>query len=149
MKIHPLLTSLLLLPVFLPAACMHTPADHPVNLQLSNDGDAALQCKIVYGHWVERDLGTLAAGTTFDIAMRQQEGRSCPLHSIATDMQRRMMIENIRLRARRPTGTPPPARSTWHATRARAMSPILKPLCAAPAGPGRVAATSPISPAEE
>jgi hypothetical protein len=131
MKIHPLFVSVILL-----AACMHTPSDHAVNLQLSNGGAEPLSCKIVYGHWVERDLERLNPGTTFDIALRQQPGDHA-LFIYRDDMQRRLMIENIlcgRLGDWRDTsgqvdlGRPRQANVAY-----------LEATCAAPAGAGRVA----------
>ena len=130
MKIHPLFIFPLLL-----AACMHTPADHAVNLQLTNTGTEPLVCKIVYGHWVERDLGRLDPAVTFDIALRQQ-GDDHALFIYRDDMQRRLMIENIlcgRLENRHET--------TGQVDLARPRSrnvAYLEATCAAPVGPGRV-----------
>ncbi|WP_374651254.1 hypothetical protein [Dongia sp.] len=124
----------LLLPIL--AACAALPSDRPVNLQLTNTGAEPLSCRIVYGHWVERDLGTLVPGTTFDIALRQQVSDHA-LFVNRDDMERRLMIENIvcgRLANwRDSTGqvdlTLPRQQSAAY----------LEATCAAPAGPGRVA----------
>ena len=130
MKIHPLFISFVLL-----SACMHTLVDHSVNLQLTNAGSEPLSCKIVYGHWVERDLGRLDPGVTFDIALRQQP-EDHALFIYRDDMQRRLMIENI-LCGRA---------GNWHETtgqvdlaRPRQTNvAYLEATCAAPIGPGRV-----------
>jgi hypothetical protein len=114
---------------------MHTLGEHAVNLQLSNTGAEPLSCKIVYGHWVERDLGRLDPGITFDIALRQQDDDHA-LFIHRDDMQRRLMIENI-LCGRA---------GNWHETtgqvdlaHARQTNiAYLEATCAAPAGPGRV-----------
>jgi hypothetical protein len=114
---------------------MHTLGEHAVNLQLSNAGSEPLACKIVYGHWVERDLGGLDPGTTFDIALRQQDDDHA-LFIYRDDMQRRLMIENI-LCGRA---------GNWHETAGQidlarprqADMAYLEATCAAPAGPGRV-----------
>lgn len=129
MKIHPLFASFLL------ASCMHTLGDHAVNLQLSNGGSEILQCKIIYGHWVERDLGALSPGTTFDVALRQQEGDHA-LFVYRDDMQRRLMIENIVCGRQ----------ENWHETTGQIdLGPVrgqaaayVEATCAAPIGPGRV-----------
>lgn len=128
------LPAIILLPIL--AACAAMPADRPVNLQLTNTGAEALSCKIIYGHWVERELGALAPGTTFDIALRQQASDHA-LFVNRDDMARRMMIENIvcgRLENWRETT------GQIDLTRPRQQSvAYLEATCAAPIGPGRVA----------
>lgn len=88
MKLPVLLLSLALL------GCATAPASRPVIIQLTNAGVEPLGCKIVFGHWVERDLGSLAPGTTFNIALRQAV-RDHALYVVRDDGQRQMMIENI------------------------------------------------------
>ncbi len=135
MKIHPLLVSPFLLAIFLLVACMHTPADHAVNLQLTNAGAETLSCRIAYGHWVDRNLGRLDPGATFDIALRQQDADGA-FFIYRDDRQRRLMIENIlcgRIERQHETG------SQIDLTRPRQSSvAYLEATCAAPAGPGRV-----------
>lgn len=129
----------LLLPMIaasLVSACAAAPDDRPVNLQLTNTGTEPLACKIIYGHWVERDLGPLAPGTTFDIALRQATADHA-LFVNRDDMQRRMMIENIvcgRLTDWRETT------GQVDLTRPRQQTvSYLEATCAAPAEAGRVA----------
>ncbi|WP_374310990.1 hypothetical protein [Dongia sp.] len=127
------LPTFLLLPLL--AACAAAPTDRLVNLQLTNTGAEILSCKIIYGHWVERDLGPLAPGTTFDIALRQQISDHA-LFVNRDDMARRMMIENIvcgRVQNWRDTT------GQIDLTRPR-QQPVayLEATCAAAIGPGRV-----------
>ncbi|HVY98124.1 MAG TPA: hypothetical protein VHA35_01390 [Dongiaceae bacterium] len=68
--------------------------DPTVAVSLRNDGTRPMQCRIQFGHWVDRDLGVLApgAGTRFEI---QQQPKDGALYVMRDDGQRRMMIENI------------------------------------------------------
>lgn len=68
--------------------------DHAVTMRLSNSGTSALQCRLMFGHWVERDLGALDPAATIDIQM-MQSGRDGALYVERADGQRQMMIENI------------------------------------------------------
>lgn len=68
--------------------------EESVVLSLSNAGGEALQCRILFGHWVEQDLGQLAAGSTRDIALRRQHSDGGLFLPRASD-GRRMMIENL------------------------------------------------------
>ena len=84
-----------LLCLFIFASCTtDTPADHPVTLRLTNTGTEPLNCRLMFGHWVDRDLGRLAPGEIVDIAMMQQENDGA-LFIPRDDGQRRMMIETI------------------------------------------------------
>jgi len=122
------------------AACVTAPGDRVGDriaiLQITNTGSEALSCKIVFGHWVEHDLGSLAPGTTFDIAVRQAAGDRA-LYVNRDDHQRQMMIENIvcgRLADWRGT------LGQVDLTRARQRDiSHLEATCAAPPGAGRVA----------
>lgn len=76
------------------AACATASEDRPVIVQITNTGSEPLGCKIVFGHWVEHDMGPLAPGTTFDIAMIQAT-KDKALYITRDDGQRQMMIENI------------------------------------------------------
>jgi hypothetical protein len=118
------------------AACAAPPESRRAIVQLTNTGAEPLSCKIIYGHWVERDMGHLAPGTTFNIALRQST-RDRALYVNRDDNERQMMIENIvcgRL-------------ADWRGTlgqvdlvRARQTDiSHLEATCAAPAGAGRVA----------
>jgi hypothetical protein len=129
-KIRPLFAAFLLV-----AACARMPDEHGVNLQLTNTGAAPLACRIAYGHWVERDLGELAPGTTFDIALRQQDGDNA-LFIHRDDMQRRLMIENIHC-GRADNWRDTAGQIDFAQPRQRKVA-YLEAACAAPAGPGRV-----------
>jgi len=77
------------------AACASTSTTDPtVTVNLHNDGARPMQCRIQFGHWVDRDLGVLApaAVTTFQI---QQQPKDGALYVERDDGQRRMMIETI------------------------------------------------------
>jgi hypothetical protein len=69
-------------------------SDPTVMVNLHNNGAQPLQCRIQFGHWVDRDLGVLApnAGTRFQV---QQQPKDGALYVERDDGQRRMMIENI------------------------------------------------------
>ena len=69
-------------------------SDPTVTVSLHNDGATPMQCRVQFGHWVSRDLGTLAPGvvTRFQI---QQQPKDGALYVERDDGQRRMMIENI------------------------------------------------------
>jgi hypothetical protein len=68
--------------------------DHPVRLALRNDGAVPLHCRLMFGHWVDRDLGTLPPGGGVALAVTQQASDGA-LYVLRDDGQRRMMIESI------------------------------------------------------
>lgn len=68
--------------------------DRPVTLQLTNIGAEALQCRLMFGHWVDRDLGRVASGETVEIPVLQQVTDGA-LFVLRDDGARRMMIETI------------------------------------------------------
>lgn len=77
------------------AGCASASTNDPtVAVSLSNDGVEPMQCRIQFGHWVDRDLGVLAPGgeARFEI---QQQPKDGALYVERDDGQRRMMIENI------------------------------------------------------
>lgn len=131
MKIHPLLAAT----IFALGACSALPAEHRVNLQLTNTGPEPIDCKIAYGHWVEQALGRLDPGMTFDVALRQQ-ARDHALFVYRDDMQRRLMIENI-LCGRPGNGYATNGQIDLAALR-RSHVAYVEATCAAPTGPGRV-----------
>lgn len=88
MKLLPLLISLCV------AACAMAPQDRTITFRLTNVGTEPLRCKIIFGHWVERDLGDVAPGAALDIAARQA-ATDRALYINRYDNKRRMMIENI------------------------------------------------------
>ena len=77
------------------AGCTAASGDDPtVTVNLRNEGVKPMQCRIQFGHWVDRDLGVLApaAAVRFQI---QQQPKDGALYVERDDGQRRMMIENI------------------------------------------------------
>jgi hypothetical protein len=77
-------------------ACADQPAveDRAVRLNLANTGAAALHCRLMFGHWVEQDLGLIASGGSVGLAISQAAGDGA-LYILRADGQRRMMIETI------------------------------------------------------
>jgi hypothetical protein len=110
-------------------------ADRPVALELTNSGAEALQCSIVFGHWVYRELDILAPGETRDIAVTQA-ARDGALYIERYDGARQMMIENltcdrtVNRHDSRGLLDLSPARST--------RIDLIAAQCAAPEGAGRV-----------
>lgn len=77
------------------SACTYdVSADRPVTLHLTNSGTETLSCRLMFGHWVDRDLGRLAPGAGIEIALTQQT-RDGALFILRDDGKRRMMIETI------------------------------------------------------
>jgi hypothetical protein len=85
---------LILLCLGLLSSCATDAQDRPVTLALSNAGDEPLRCRLMFGHWVDRDLGVLAPGAATDIAMTQAAGDGA-LYVMRADGERKMMIETI------------------------------------------------------
>jgi hypothetical protein len=112
--------------------------DPEVTIRIANAGTEPLQCRLIFGHWVERDLG-LVESDAISITVRQQPADGA-LYVMRPDGQRRMMLENIF--CARP--------NDWQATVGQmdlAIVRIRKPAtvavsCALPAG-GRVACSPP------
>jgi hypothetical protein len=76
------------------SSCASDAQDRPVTLSLANAGDEPLHCRLIFGHWVERDLGTLAPGAATEVAMTQA-ARDGALYVLRADGARKMMIETI------------------------------------------------------
>ena len=119
------------------SSCAQQPTeDQPVTLSLTNAGSSPLRCHLMFGHWVDRDLGELAPGASIPLTMTQAAADGA-LYVMRSDGQRRMMIETIQCaQPGRWTETVgqldlAPIRSR----RARAIEAS----CAAPAGKERVA----------
>jgi hypothetical protein len=73
-------------------------ADPEVLIRISNAGPEPLQCRMKFGHWVDRDLGqaTIGGGTATGIAVAvQQQPKDGALYILRDDRQRLMMVENI------------------------------------------------------
>jgi hypothetical protein len=77
------------------AGCAATSSGDPtITVNLRNDGARPMQCRVQFGHWVDRDLGVLAPGAATRFKMQQQP-KDGALYVERDDGQRRMMIENI------------------------------------------------------
>lgn len=68
--------------------------DRALGLSLANSGPAPLHCRLMFGHWVDRDLGRIAPGGVVDIEI-SQASRDGALYIMRSDGERRMMIETI------------------------------------------------------
>ena len=80
--------------VGLMSACVSEAQDRPVTLALSNAGNEPLRCRLMYGHWVDRDLGVLSPGAATMLDMTQAAGDGA-LYVLRADGARKMMIETI------------------------------------------------------
>src|SRR5512134_1351279 len=85
---------LILLCLGLLSSCAMDAQDRSATLSLANAGNEPLHCRLIFGHWVERDLGTLAPGAATEVAMTQA-ARDGALYVLRADGQRKMMIETI------------------------------------------------------
>ena len=76
-----------------------TPSSDPeVLIRISNARAEPLQCRMMFGHWVDRDLGiaTIGGGTATGISVKvQQQSKDGALYIMRDDGERRMMVENI------------------------------------------------------
>jgi hypothetical protein len=73
-------------------------SDPEVLIRISNARAEPLQCRMMFGHWVDRDLGvaTIGGGTATGIAVKvQQQPEDGALYIMRDDGARRMMLENI------------------------------------------------------
>jgi hypothetical protein len=72
--------------------------DPEVLIRISNTGAEPLQCRMMFGHWVDRDLGVAmnGGGAATGIAVTvQQQLKDGALYIMRNDGERRMMVENI------------------------------------------------------
>lgn len=76
------------------SSCVSEAQDRPVTLLLANAGAQPLRCRLMFGHWVDRDLGTLAPGAATGLPMTQA-ARDGALYVLRADGARKMMIETI------------------------------------------------------
>ena len=109
-------------------------SDEPVALSLTNGGAQALHCRLMFGHWVDRDLGELAPGAAVSVSMMQAETDGA-LYIMRADGQRRMMIETIQC-ARPGDWMESFGQVDFAPIRSRRAEAI-EASCAAPAGGGR------------
>ena len=85
---------LLCLCVGLLSSCISDAQDRPFTLSLANAGPSLLRCRLMFGHWVDRDLGALAPGAATELAMTQAASDGA-LYVMRADGERKMMIETI------------------------------------------------------
>jgi hypothetical protein len=86
--------TLLCLCVGLLASCVSKTQDRPVTLSLANAGTEPMNCRLMFGHWVDRDLGALGPGATTKLDMTQAASDGA-LYIMRADGERKMMIETI------------------------------------------------------
>ncbi len=75
-------------------SCAPDAQDRTVTLALANAGQQPLRCRLMFGHWVDRDLGVIAPGAEAELAMTQA-ARDGALYILRADGARKMMIETI------------------------------------------------------
>ena len=90
---------LVLLLAILPGCATQSPqaagrGDVEVTLRLANAGDEPLRCAILFGHWVEQDLGRVPPGDTLDVVLRRQSPDGGLFVPRGAD-GRPMMVENL------------------------------------------------------
>jgi hypothetical protein len=68
--------------------------DPHLAIHIANSGPQPINCKVRFGHWVDRDLGLIAPGgaVSFDA---QQQVKDGALYVERSDGQRKMMIETV------------------------------------------------------
>lgn len=91
MKMYQPIGALVLLSL---AACASVDEAAPVAVSLRNAGTEPISCRLIYGHWVERDLGELAPGGEVNFPVEQQASDGA-LFTMRPDGRMRMMIETI------------------------------------------------------
>lgn len=79
--------------VSITAGCATPRQDESVVIAIYNDSNTELRCTILFGHWVEQKVGTIAPGASLDIAM-QRQGSDGALFVPRYD-GRKMMVENL------------------------------------------------------
>jgi hypothetical protein len=102
---------------------------------LANTGVTPLACRIMFGHWVNRDLGIVRPGheTGFDIQQAPKDGA---LYIMRADGERRMMIQNLYCAA---VGGPQSTEQQVDLAPARGSRPsAILARCALPPGAGQV-----------
>jgi hypothetical protein len=127
---------LILLFLGLLSSCASDAQDRPVTLSLANAGTEPLRCRLMFGHWVDRDLGALAPGAATDVAMTQA-ARDGALYVLRADGERKMMIETIQC-AQSGDWMASFGQVDFAPVRSRRAQAI-EASCAAPADGGRVA----------
>jgi hypothetical protein len=122
--------------VALLSSCASETKDRPITMLLANAGPSPLHCRLMYGHWVDRDLGTLAPGAATQLQMTQQV-RDGALYVTRADGARKMMIETIQC-AQSGNWMESFGQVDFAPVRS-SRAAALEASCAAPTGGGRVA----------
>ena len=118
------------------SSCVSETQDRPVTLALANAGTEPLRCRLMFGHWVDRDLGALAPGTSTVLSMTQAASDGA-LYVRRADGERQMMIETIQC-AQPGDWMKNFGQVDFAPIRSRRARAI-EASCAAPTGEGRVA----------
>jgi hypothetical protein len=126
----------MLLSTVLLASCASDADDRSVTLTLANAGTEPLHCRLMFGHWVDRDLGELAPGASRHLTMTQA-AEDGALYVMRADGQRKMMIETIQC-AQSGKWMESFGQVDFAPIRSRRAQTI-EASCAAPTGEGRVA----------
>ena len=129
-------SSMLILCAALLASCASSTRDQPVTMALKNTGAQPLRCRLMFGHWVDRDLGALEPGSATDLAMTQAAADGA-LYVMRSDGERKMMIETIQC-AKSGDWMQSFGQVDFAPIRSRRARAI-EASCAAPVGEGRVA----------
>ena len=129
-------SSALILCAIVLASCASDSDDRPVTMSLVNAGTEPLHCRLMFGHWVDRDLGMLAPGASTGLTMTQA-AEDGALYIMRADGQRKMMIETIQC-AQSGKWMQSFGQVDFAPIRSRRARAI-EASCAAPTGEGRVA----------
>jgi hypothetical protein len=87
-------SSVLILCAGLLSCCASGVQDQPVTLSLTNASAEPLRCRLMFGHWVDRDLGELEPGAATELSLTQA-AEDGALYVMRSDGEREMMIETI------------------------------------------------------
>ncbi len=68
--------------------------DTALTINLSNSGAEPLRCQLIYGHWVERQLGEIAPGESVKIEL-MRAAKDGGLYNMRPDGKLEMMVENV------------------------------------------------------
>ena len=110
--------------------------DAPLAVSLHNGGPVPLRCQLIFGHWVERDLGQIAPGA--DVRMDlMRAGEDGGIYVMRPDGKKKMMVENV-ICGRADNWQPTLGRLDFTPLRQRAAQ-AADAHCAAPADGGRAA----------
>ena len=110
--------------------------DAPLAVSLHNGGTVPLRCQLIFGHWVERDLGQIAPGA--DVRMDlMRAGEDGGIYVMRPDGKKKMMVENV-ICGRADNWQPTLGRLDFTPLRQQAARAAAAH-CTAPADGGRVA----------